>query len=160
MIFLTIGTQLPFDRLVKAVDDVAPSVPFPVFGQIGKSSYQPKNFKSKQSLTQSEFKDCFASADIIVAHAGIGTILAGLDFQKTLILMPREAALGEHRNDHQLATIAQLKKLDGIYEARDAAGLKRLLTEVPLAGMVAKKSASTDSLISAIRRELGPNYHS
>jgi len=154
MIFLTIGTQLPFDRLVKAVDDVAPSLPFPVFGQIGRSSYQPKNFEFQQTLVPGEFKERFSSAKIIVAHAGIGTILAGLDFQKTLILMARKAALGEHRNDHQLATIAQLKKLEGIYEAEDAEGLKRLLDRVPLAAMVDNGSASKDALIAALKVEL------
>ena len=155
MIFLTIGTQLPFDRLVKAVDDIAPSVPFPVFGQIGKSSYRPKNFEFTEALLPGDFRARFSSADIIVAHAGIGTILEGLDFRKTLILMARKAALGEHRNDHQLATIAQMKKLKGIYEALDADGLKCLLQKVPLDRLVDSGSESKESLIAGLRSELG-----
>ena len=44
------------------------------------------------------------AADAVVAHAGIGTILGALELGKPTVVMPRRAALGEHRNDHQLAT--------------------------------------------------------
>ena len=49
MIFLTVGTQLPFDRLVAAVDDwCAARGESDVFGQIcdpGPDGYRPKHFE-------------------------------------------------------------------------------------------------------------------
>ena len=47
------------------------------------------------------------AAAAIVAHAGMGTILTALETGKRLLVMPRRAALGEHRNDHQLATVSR-----------------------------------------------------
>ena len=47
----------------------------------------------------------------IVAHAGMGTILTALEIGKPLLVMPRRAALGEHRNDHQLATARRFADL-------------------------------------------------
>jgi UDP-N-acetylglucosamine transferase subunit ALG13 len=46
-------------------------------------------------------------ATAIVAHAGIGTILTGLEMGKPLLVMPRKASLGEHRSDHQMATVSR-----------------------------------------------------
>ncbi|MGO7205561.1 glucuronosyltransferase, partial [Rhizobium ruizarguesonis] len=43
MILVTVGTQLPFDRLVKAVDTFATELSKPVLAQIGRGSYTPQN---------------------------------------------------------------------------------------------------------------------
>ena len=108
MIFLTLGTQLPFDRLVKAMDEVAPGLQEAIFGQIGNARVKPANFESVDFLAPREFKQHFDAARVIVGHAGIGTILSGLKAEKPLVLMARRVAFGEHRNDHQLATVSQL----------------------------------------------------
>ncbi len=44
----------------------------------------------------------------------MGTILTALDLGKPLILMPRRADLGEHRNDHQLDTAAEMARLSNV----------------------------------------------
>ena len=42
MIFATVGTQLPFDRLIVALDQWAASSPdVEVFAQIGRGEYRP-----------------------------------------------------------------------------------------------------------------------
>ena len=154
MIFLTTGTQLPFDRLVEAVDLIAPQIDHQIFGQIGKSKRKPVNFESTDSLSPKEFKRHFECADIIVAHAGIGTILSGLDLQKTLVLMARKSALGEHRNDHQVATIRQMRTICGIYEATDKESLLAVLGSGNLNRLGEQSSASRERLISAISLEI------
>jgi UDP-N-acetylglucosamine transferase subunit ALG13 len=60
---------------------------------------------------------------VIVGHAGIGTLLGTGRLGKPLILMPRRASLGEHRNEHQLATVAAVQAREGIYVAMDEAEL-------------------------------------
>jgi UDP-N-acetylglucosamine transferase subunit ALG13 len=47
MIFLTVGTQFPFDRLVRAVDEAFDNgaIDEEVFAQIGETSYRPRNFE-------------------------------------------------------------------------------------------------------------------
>lgn len=108
MIFLTVGTQLPFDRLVRAVDDwCAVSAPCAVFGQIGepgRAGYRPKHFDWWPFVDPEEFRRRFDQASVIVAHAGMGSIITALLHQKPIVIMPRRDDLGEHRNDHQYAT--------------------------------------------------------
>ena len=49
----------------------------------------------------------------MVAHAGIRTILRAQALQRPLVVMPRQAVLGEHRSDHQveLARVLDSKRL-------------------------------------------------
>lgn len=127
MILLTIGTQLPFDRLVRAVDGAAPLLAMPLFAQIGRGQYRPQAMDYCESQPAEEFTRLFARAETIVAHAGIGTVLTAQKLHKPIIIFPRRAALGEHRNDHQLATCAQLEGRPGIHVAWTEDDLVRLL---------------------------------
>lgn len=123
-VFVTVGTDLPFDRLIKTLDDNAGKLEgFELFAQIGKTEYRPKNLEYSTFLEPPEFKDKFLSSDLIISHAGMGTILSSLQYQKPLIVMPRVAKLGEHRNEHQLATAKHLKALDKINVAVDESEL-------------------------------------
>lgn len=112
MIFLTIGTQFNFDRLIRIVDKWAKENPsLEIFAQIGHSEYQPINFGYKDFLSPEEFDNKFAEADLIISHAGTGTIMKALLMEKPIVVFPRDAKAGEHRNDHQLATVKSFKKM-------------------------------------------------
>lgn len=127
-IFVTVGTDLPFDRLVRTLDDWAPAHPeFEIFAQIGETSFRPQNIPYTHFIEPPEFKQRFQESDLIVSHAGMGTILSSLSFQKPLLVMPRIAAKGEHRNEHQLATAKHLKALNKINVAPDEKELLRIL---------------------------------
>jgi UDP-N-acetylglucosamine transferase subunit ALG13 len=115
MIFLTVGTQLPFDRLVTSMDDwAAGQVGLSIIAQTGQSSYQPLHLECHGSLTPEAFQQLFFQAEVIVGHAGMGTIIKSLEYGKPLVMMPRREDLGEHRNDHQLATAARFSDRDSI----------------------------------------------
>ena len=112
MIFATVGTQLPFDRLVSALDSwLETQEQTEVFAQIGVTSYRPRRLKWKKFLDGQEFSEHFENATAIVAHAGIGSILPALELGKPIVIMPRLAELGEHRNDHQLATARRFEQM-------------------------------------------------
>jgi len=105
MIFVTVGSQLPFDRLVMAVDKWSEgNKEQDIFAQIGQSDYSPANFKFCASMPPSEYNYFFDKASLIISHVGMGTIISALEGNKHLLLLPRLAGLGEVRNDHQLAT--------------------------------------------------------
>ncbi|GAB5467605.1 MAG: hypothetical protein Kilf2KO_06350 [Rhodospirillales bacterium] len=118
MIFLTVGTQLSFDRLVRAVDLWAESRGrSDIFGQIcdpGRSGYRPKHFAWTEQLSPPDFQARFDVASAVVAHAGMGTIISALNQAKPLLIMPRRASLKEQRNDHQLATATGFRERAGI----------------------------------------------
>ncbi len=105
MIFVTVGGQMPFDRLVRAVDDWAAAHPGrEIFGQIADGAYRPRNFRAVGRLASRDFRERIAAARIVVSHAGMGTILTALEAGKPLLVLPRLGRLDETRNDHQVAT--------------------------------------------------------
>jgi UDP-N-acetylglucosamine transferase subunit ALG13 len=129
MIFVTIGTQAPFDRFIKAMDEIAGLIEEPVIAQICKGEYKVKNMIPFDYIPPDEFKKLFSEARLIVSHAGIGTILSALVDNKPIIVMPRIAALGEHRNEHQLATCKEFEKLGYINVAYNEKELKNLILD-------------------------------
>jgi len=88
------------------------------------------------------------AAKVIVGHAGIGTILSGGRAEKPLILFPRRASLGEHRNEHQLATIRALGSRTGIHVATNVAELEALLRNGNLAPFRLGEGGTRPQLIS------------
>jgi len=129
-LFVTVGTDLPFDRMVSAVDRWAgrqTNGKSEIFAQIGETKERPAHFDSAKFLEPPEFARRFEEADVIVAHAGMGTILTALSYQKPLLVMPRIAAKGEHRNEHQLATASRLSALNKVNVAADERELQKML---------------------------------
>lgn len=132
MIFLTIGTHEPFDRLIRAVDDWAgqPGDRPEIFGQItapGPESYRPRNFKWVDRLAPTDYAARFGAAALIISHAGMGSILTALQAGKPIVVMPRRGHLRETRNDHQYTTVRNLGDRPGIYVAEDETRLAEVL---------------------------------
>lgn len=134
MIFLTVGSELPFDRLARATDRWCADRPqFEVFGQLaepGVHGYRPVNFKWCSFMEPRAYEHWYQRADFVIAHAGMGSIITALTFSKPIVVMPRRAACRETRNDHQVATVERLGARPGIFVARDENALPRLLDEV------------------------------
>jgi UDP-N-acetylglucosamine transferase subunit ALG13 len=122
MIFLTVGTQFPFDRLVQAVDIAVDKglIGGEIFAQIGDSTYRPRNFESVVSLDKADFDANFRQASHVISHAGIGTITMALEYQKPLLAMPRLKKYGEVVNDHQVDFARKFAQLGHILLANDA----------------------------------------
>ena len=119
MIFLTVGTLFPFDRLVKAVDiTITKNNGYEkVFAQIGKTNYEPKNIEYTAILENRNFDKKISDADYLISHAGIGTITMALELNKPLLVMPRRKKFKEHVNDHQVATARKFGELGHILVA-------------------------------------------
>lgn len=150
MILLTVGTQLPFDRLVRIVDDLAPDLPEPVVAQIGHGKYEPRNMDWRRVVPPQEFEQLVASANLIVAHAGIGTLVTAERHGKSLILFPRSAVLGEHRNDHQKATIRALSGRPGVGVATSPEQLRNLIGHPPAPSTPQAKAGNKRQICGAI----------
>jgi UDP-N-acetylglucosamine transferase subunit ALG13 len=120
VIFVTVGSQMQFDRLVRSVDAwAAERGRRDVFAQIGDGEYAPSHVEWTRRLDPEAFDARFREATLVVAHAGTGSILQALELGKPLIVMPRRAALRETRNDHQVATAERFQSLAGIVVAWD-----------------------------------------
>jgi len=121
MIFLTVGTSFPFDRLVKAIDDlVAQGKLRPdIFAQVGKGGYRPQNFDFVETLDKVKFDAYFEKAEAVIAHAGMGTITMALERHKPILVVPRLKKYQELVNDHQLATAKHFEQLGHVIAAYD-----------------------------------------
>jgi len=137
MIFLTVGTQFPFDRLVKSLDAIIAGDGFEedIFAQIANSSYQPENFKAVSSLAKKDFDRCIRQAFCIIGHAGMGTITAALQYDKPLLVMPRLRKYREVVNDHQMIIARRFEKSKHLLAAYETKQLplkiKQLKTFTP-----------------------------
>lgn len=153
MILVTVGTQIPFERLVGLVDDWVneSGTKREVIAQIGSSDYSSNNMTVFQSVEPEQFEKYINDCDFIISHAGMGSILTALRVKKPIVIFPRKAALGEHRNDHQLATARSFSNVDGVYVAHNKEELFDLLSNSSaLGGGVLKDSDDYKQLLSNV----------
>ncbi len=132
MIFLTVGTIFPFDRLVKAVDEAieADIITMPVFAQIGQADYKPRNMECVSILDKRAFDRQVDEADFVISHAGIGSLLIALEQRKRLLVVPRMRRYKEVVTDHQLATARRFAQMGHVLTAYDCDELPGRLREM------------------------------
>lgn len=160
MIFVTVGAQIPFDRLIRAVDDWAALHPgVGVFAQIGDGAIPPRHFPFAARLTPPEFRSRVRASSLIVAHAGMGSILTALEQGKPILVFPRRGDLLETRNDHQLATARRFSAAGRVRVALEESALRRRLDEFvddPVAWQASASigAAASPQLLAALREFL------
>ena len=151
MIFVTLGTQLPFDRLIKIIDELAPQLNEEVIAQVYQCRFTPRNIKTVDFLSPNEFNELFDKARLIISHAGMGTILSAQQKHKPIIVFPRIAALGEHRNEHQLATARKLKEIGATNVAMNEEELTSMLLNGNPTTLQHIGNSASPSLIQSIQ---------
>ncbi|MEW6102050.1 MAG: glycosyltransferase [Candidatus Omnitrophota bacterium] len=130
MIFVTVGTEkFPFDRLLKALDEAAVSGRLcnDIFAQTGSSNYKPKSFAFRDFLDFNEMVENIKRADIVIAHAGVGSTLLTLSLGKVPVIFPRQRKFREHVDDHQLEFA---KKMDETGKVIVAYGPEELIEKI------------------------------
>jgi len=131
VVFVVTGTQAPFDRLLSIIDTWASKqVKYTVIAQMANSKINFKNMTCFDYLEPDVFNEYFNNADVIIGHAGIGTIITALENEKKLVVFPRLVKYNEHRNDHQLHTAKGFDKLGLINVAYTEKDLFRYLNNI------------------------------
>lgn len=158
MIFATIGTQAPFDRFIKMLDNLCADINEEVICQTIRTNYQAQNIRLVNFLPPDQFEQYFNNARLIIAHAGMGTIISALKQKKPIIVVPRLALLKEHRNDHQIATAMRMHDLGYVYAAYDKAQLKDLINQKGLKPLKEINEMASASLIDSLNKLISSNY--
>lgn len=137
MIFMTLGTHdQPFHR---AIELVAP------LDQEDELIIQHGSTPPRPELVTAEWVDYLESgdllenvrrADIVITHAGVGSMITAIRNSKKPIVLPRLGRFGEHVDDHQMQLASRFAQrglvflcgpsdsmLDLVYRARYAASL-------------------------------------
>ena len=156
VIFVTVGSQTPFDRLVRAIDGwiqgLGSDAP-KVFVQIGNGSYEPQSTTWTRQLPPRDFRQQCQEANLIIAHAGMGTVLTAMQFARPLVVLPRRARLHETRNDHQLATASWLSQRPGIWVAMEEGELPKAIEQALTCSITLRSlpPIAPPPLVSALR---------
>jgi len=157
MILVVLGTSSwRFDRLIKAVDELAQ-----VSGDdviiVGKlvSEYKPRYARYLGFINKQELEKLYASADVIIGHAGTGTILSSLRHKKPIIIVPRQSKFGEHFDDHQIQLAKTFENTPNVYPIYDTSRLIDVVREVKKKGFIEhKESPKKQSLIEKLKKYL------
>ncbi len=121
MIYVTIGTMhLGFPRLIRKVDEIADATAEKIIVQTGLDKHLPAHCEHFDFKPREEVEAIQREARVIVAHAGIGSVIDALKAGRPLVVVPRLEKFREHNNDHQL-------ELAGAVERR---GWGRVITEI------------------------------
>lgn len=105
--FVTVGNaSQSFARLLEGVRQIASRLPQPVIVQHGHTPFQDGICRSMPFLGADEFMRHVHDADLLIMHAGAGSMIHAMEVGKVPVVMPRRATFGEHVNDHQ-AELAQ-----------------------------------------------------
>ncbi len=153
MIFITVGTDLPFDRMLKVIDAWAgENKRKDIFAQIGEGGWEPKHIAFSHFLQPPQFVEKFKASSIIISHAGMGTILSALHHGKPILVMPKRASLGEHRNEHQTATAKRMMEFGNVNVAFDETELREKLDHLDkLATPRQIGSSASEGLVAGLR---------
>lgn len=96
-VFVTVGTT-KFDELIRHIDETFKGEsPFSFTYQISDGDYKPKNgqfFSFKNNI-----EDFYNESDIIITHAGAGSIYRLLELGKKIIVVPNFSRIDKHQSD-------------------------------------------------------------
>lgn len=97
--------------------------------QIGSTTFETnkENIEIYDYISLEEFNTYMKEARIIITHAGVGTIIAGLKMNKKMIVAPRLKQYNEHVNDHQLQILKTFAKDKYIMALEDFSKLEELI---------------------------------
>lgn len=105
-ILICVGaSEYGFERLLKIIDELCDEKKLDgkhIISQLGSSSYIPHNFKYFKLIGREEYEKYVENADVIISHAGTGSVIPPLKKGKKVIVFPRMECYGEHLDDHQL----------------------------------------------------------
>jgi UDP-N-acetylglucosamine transferase subunit ALG13 len=110
---VTLGShpKFGFRRLVERLVEVIPS-DVEVLWQTGATDVSGLPIKGHRTMPAVELCNAMADADLVIAHAGIGSTIASLESGRTPLLAPRNPHHGEHVDDHQLQIADGLRELN------------------------------------------------
>jgi UDP-N-acetylglucosamine transferase subunit ALG13 len=131
VILVTVGTHhQPFTRLIGALRNL-PSDELVV--QYGHSP-PPARHSAQEAVPFLDYDRLAAlmdTADVVVTHAGVGTVLTALRMGHTPILVPRLERFAEHVDDHQAELTEMLEGTSRVIAVWDMDELAPAVASVP-----------------------------
>lgn len=123
-VVITLGTMrtYSFRRAVETLMKVLPEILAPnaqVLWQVGVTSPTDIPGDVRATVANAELRASMAEADLVIAHAGIGSAITALELGQRPVLLPRRSKWGEHVDDHQTLIAGELDRR-GLAVSREA----------------------------------------
>ena len=100
MILVTLGTQKEqFTRLLDYIEES--NIKDEIIVQAGHTKYESKKMKIFDFIPYEKMNEYIDKADLIITHAGTGSVLMPLKKNKKVIVCARDMKYDEHVDNHQ-----------------------------------------------------------
>jgi beta-1,4-N-acetylglucosaminyltransferase len=154
VIFATVGsTQIPFERLVRALEGLPGEQLLVQHGPV------PPPAGAAESRAYMQFPEVIESmerADVVVCHAGAGSILCALRVGHTPVVVPRLGRYQETVDDHQVELARALAEEDKVICVEELDRLAGIMSTVPPRRPPQQQSGML-SIQTAVREVLHPS---
>ena len=131
-VLVTIGSMVEkkFTRLFKAIDELCDEGVLDgtqITAQVGFDAYQSTRYSCFDMIADEQFKKLIEESDLVIAHAGTGTVTSSIKKGKKVIIFPRMAKYDEHYDDHQLELAELFTKQGYVLQATSKEELKQCI---------------------------------
>lgn len=131
-ILVSIGSmsEKKFTRLFKIIDELCEEGVLDgslITAQVGFDNYTSKYYKCFDMIPDEDFKQIIDDVDLIISHAGTGTVTSCIKKQKKVIVFPRMAEYDEHYDNHQLELADLFTKQGYVLQAKTKEELKKCI---------------------------------
>lgn len=146
MIFATCGSShFRFDRMMEALAALSAH---DLYVQHGPAQ-PPPHARAVEFLSFEEIVDNISRADVVISHAGVGSILCAIRAGHTPVIFPRLSRYNEAVDDHQAELAQALSEKGSAVVAWDAADLPAAVAAAPRRG--AHTALRPNTLVDAVR---------
>lgn len=129
-IFVMFGTQdKRFDRLMDAIMKSNLINNHDIYMQLGYTNGVYQNVHYQQYYTEEELLKQIELADVIITHAGVGSIVSCLKLNKPTIVVPRLGKYKEQNNDHQVQIMKRYQEQGYIIALEDLSKLEQTILQ-------------------------------
>jgi beta-1,4-N-acetylglucosaminyltransferase len=97
-ILVTVGTT-KFDSLIEYIDTKLDPCSWDIEFQIANGKYLPRNYSFFDFALPQIINDIYNKSDIIITHAGCGSIYRLLELEKRIIIVPNLKRIDKHQID-------------------------------------------------------------
>jgi UDP-N-acetylglucosamine transferase subunit ALG13 len=148
VIFATVGTHgQPFTRFLDALAGLDGDVVV----QYGHNGAPAGVREAVAFMPFDELNARMREADVVVTHAGVGSVLCAREAGHVPVVVPRLHRFGEHVDDHQLELVAALAEDGHVVPVMD---IGELAEAVEKAGRRADTTTAPKPLHAAVRAAL------
>jgi beta-1,4-N-acetylglucosaminyltransferase len=149
--FVSVGNATQsFSRLIDAVVKIAPRLPQPVVMQHGNTALKGTECIAQPFMDMEKFGCLMSQSQLLILHAGAGSVIHALQAGKVPVVMPRRAKYGEIVDDHQLEFAQTLAAAGKIVLAEEAQDLTEAVAEALRRQQVTSVSFDTPCIVGII----------